>query len=155
MAAPKGNKYWEFRNKHGRDYKYTPDALWDEAIEYFKWIDDNPIKANQNLGTRNVNEVKFKRPYTLIGFCLFADISTDTFYSYKKNKDFIAITHKIENIIYNQKFEGATIGIFKEQIIIRELGLKEQSEIEEIKKDYSKLSYKELYKLKYGKYPDE
>lgn len=38
MSAPKGNNYWEFRNKHGRNHKYTPDLLWDEAVKYFVWI---------------------------------------------------------------------------------------------------------------------
>jgi hypothetical protein len=35
----------------------------------------------------------------------------------------------IEDIIYNQKFEGAAAGLLKENIIARELGLKDQSDI--------------------------
>ena len=34
MAAPKGNEYWKFRGKHGRDYEYTSEALWEEFVAY-------------------------------------------------------------------------------------------------------------------------
>ena len=43
MAAPKGNKFWMLRSKHGRDKLFaTPELLWDAACEYFQWCDENP-----------------------------------------------------------------------------------------------------------------
>ena len=132
MAAPKGNKYWQFRNKHGRDYKYTPIALWEEAIEYFDWIDDNPLLeqklfAYQGIVTKE-NATKM-RAMTITGFCLFADICHVTWANYKDNKDFITIITRIEDIIKSQKFEGAAADLLNPNIIARDLGLRDKSDI--------------------------
>ena len=40
------------------------------------------------------------------------------------------IIHKIEEIIYNQKFEGAAVGIFNSNIIARDLGLSDKKDID-------------------------
>ena len=128
MSAPEGNQFWKLRSKHGRDKLFaTPELLWAAACEYFQWCEDNPIEAYDNKGTRNVNFVKFLRPFTLKGFCLYCDATEHWFIDFKKadHKDFSYIIHKIEEIIYNQKFEGATIGIFNANIIARDLGLSE------------------------------
>jgi len=132
MAAPKNNQFWKLRSKHGRDKLFeTPDLLWQAACEYFQWCVDNPIEAEDNKGTRNVNTVKFNRPFTLKGFCLYVDASEHWLTEFKKTatEDFLYIIRKIEAIIYNQKFEGAAIGIFNANIIARDLGLKERSDI--------------------------
>jgi len=133
MPAPKGNQFWKARYKHGRDKIFShPDELWKAASNYFQYIDDNPIEVNDNKGTKHVNKVKLMRPYTIEGLCIYLNIDKETWYSYKSGEgsyeDFIDVTRKIENIIRNQKFEGAVIGIFKENIIARDLGLKENTE---------------------------
>ena len=43
MSAEVGNKYWQFRDKHGKDHKYTPDSFWEEAVKYFEWVEANPL----------------------------------------------------------------------------------------------------------------
>lgn len=131
MAAPEGNQFWKLRSKHGRDKLFTtPQLLWEAACEYFQWCEDNPIVAEDNKGTKNVNKVEFNRPFTLKGFCLFCDATEHWYYEFKKalkekDKDFLYICRKIEDIIYNQKFEGAAIGIYNANIIARDLGLSE------------------------------
>jgi len=132
MGAPRNNQFWKLRSKHGRDKLFTtPELLWKAACEYFQWCENNPIKAYDNKGTKNVNLVSFRRPFTLKGFCLYCDATEHWYYEFKKalddekDKDFLYICHKIEDIIYNQKFEGAAIGIFNANIIVRNLGLSE------------------------------
>jgi len=133
MAATPGNQFWKLRSHHGRDKLFkTPELLWQAACEYFQWCVDNPIEAEDNKGTRNVNKVKFNRPFTLKGFCLYCGACEEWFKEFKKrdlSKDFITIIRTIEDIIYNQKFEGASIGIFNANIIARDLGLSEHSEL--------------------------
>jgi hypothetical protein len=129
MAAPKGNNYWQFRNKHGRDYKYQPDELWDEFVQYSEWVEKNPLyeqKVFSFQGMISTHEMPKMRAMTVTGFCLFADISYEAFRQYKQNKDFIAITTRIENAIYQQKFEGAAAELLSPAIIARDLGLKDQ-----------------------------
>ena len=133
--APKNNQFWKLRSKHGRDKLFkTPELLWEAACEYFQWCESNPIEAYENKGTKNVNLVKFRRPFTLKGFCIYCDATEHWYVEFKKglkekDKDFLYICRKIEDIIYNQKFEGAAIGIFNANIIARDLGLSEHSDI--------------------------
>lgn len=154
MPAHKGNKYWEFRNKHGRDYKYNPDDLWNEALKYFQWIEENPLwesvlvskgivvnKGTENEQTIYSTSLPKMRAMTLTGFCLFADISLQTFENYTENKDFIDITTRIREIIYSQKFEGASANLLNPNIIARDLGLKDTNvhEINDQRKTISQL----------------
>lgn len=128
MAAPKGNNYWQFRDKHGRDFKYRPEALWDEFVQYSEWLTDNPLYEEKQFafqGVVTIHDAPKMRAMTLTGFCLFADISLDTFQEYRKNKDFIAVCTRIDNAIYQQKFEGAAADLLNPSIIARDLGLKD------------------------------
>ena len=132
MAAPKGNNYWQFRNKHGRDYKYQPDELWDEFVQYSEWVEKNPLheqKVFSFQGMISTHEMPKMRAMTVIGFCLFADISIDTLQNYKQNKDFIDIITRIENAIYQQKFEGASADLLNPNIIARDLGLADKHDM--------------------------
>jgi hypothetical protein len=141
MAAHKGNKYWEFREKHGRNHKYTPEALWKEALLYFQWVEDNPlweaiiiqrgIKVKDKKGNESMKyftKAPKLRAMTVKAFNLYADISHTTWGNYKDNKDFVAITTRIEDVIYSQKFEGAAATLLNPNIIARDLGLKDVSE---------------------------
>lgn len=132
MAAPKGNKFWELRSKHGRDKLFkTPELMWEAACEYFAYIQDNPLEQEEIVKYKDYYEkvpVSKMRPFTLIGLCLYLDCSSSYFRAFKselkeKDKDFLTVITRIEDIIYNQKFEGASSGFFNANIIARDLGL--------------------------------
>lgn len=137
MSAPKGNNYWEFRNKHGRGFKYTPEALWNEAVNYFDWMKNRswnkkePIKSGDLAG--KTMDVPTPTPMSIESFCLFADITPDTFRNYISNdgpyKDFFEVTTIIRTVIEGQQFEGATVGMFSPNIIARKLGLIDRKDI--------------------------
>ncbi len=137
MAAAKGNNYWEFRNKHGRDFSYTPDLLWAEAEKYFEWVSDRvwnkkeAIKSGDMAG--QTMNVPTSTPMSVGGFCLYADIDKTTFLNYESNKepykDFFHVTTHIRNVIESQQFEGATVGAYNPNIIARTLGLADKSEV--------------------------
>ena len=133
-AAPKGNEYWRLRSKDGRDKIFkTPKDLWEAANEYFQWIDDNPFKEEQIVKFKDyhtIGTVSKMRPYTIHGLCNFIDISVDGFALYEKREDFIGVTTRIRQIIYNQKFEGAAAGFLNPNIIARDLGLSDKKEID-------------------------
>ena len=138
MAAPKQNNYWQFRNKHGRDFKYTPDELWNEALAYFEfmsksvWNKKEAIKSGDKAGT--LIDIPTITPLSIETFCLYADISRPTLLNYESNedpyKDFFTITTCIKDIISSQQFEGATVGAYNPNIIARKLGLSDKSETE-------------------------
>lgn len=70
------------------------------------------------------------RAMTIRGLCLYIGIARSTWQEYCKKDDFSAITTRVEDIIYSQKFEGAAADLLDSNIIARELGLKD-------KKDFS------------------
>lgn len=133
MSAPKGNNYWQFRNKHGRDHAYTPEGFWEEAVNYFEWMSEkvwnkkDPIKSGDMAGT--LMDIPTQTPMSIASFCLYADIDENTFQRYEKEtgyNDFWAVTKTIKLIIESQQFEGATVGAFNPNIIAKKLGLVEK-----------------------------
>lgn len=131
MAAPLGNQFWKLRSKHGRDKLFaTPELLWEAACEYFQWADENPITKQDYVG-KDGEEVQRKlgRPYTQSGMCVYLDCSEQMFREAKERKEFTEVCTRISQIIRTQKFEGASVGIFNHNIIARDLGLKDSSDI--------------------------
>lgn len=136
----RGNQLWKIRAKHGRDKLFaTPELMWEAACDYFKWCDENPWYKNEPIKSGDMAgetmKVATQRPYTMQGLCVFLDCSASYFRSFKstlqeKDKDFLTIINKIEEFVYNQKFEGASVGAFNANIIARDLGLTEKKEIE-------------------------
>lgn len=136
MAAPKGNNYWQFAGKHGRSFKYTPDNLWLEALDYFKWMSDRVWNKNEAIKSGDMAgelvQVPTSTPLSIESFCVFADISTDTFRNYNSNtdnyKDFFEVSTRIKTIIETNQLEGATVGAYNPNIIARKLGLVDKKE---------------------------
>lgn len=139
MGAPKGNKFWELRSTHGRKRLFeNAELLWEAACEYFEWCQDHPwSKVETTVRGENIDVKKIptERPFTMTGLCLYLDCNTQYFSQFKKtltaeDKDFSLVITRIEEIIYTHKFEGAAVGAFNANIIARDLGLKDKSEVE-------------------------
>lgn len=138
MAAPVGNEFWKLRNSHGREKLFaTPELLWDAACEYFEWVENNPLhesKAFSFMGQVNIEQVPVMRAMTLSQLCFYLGCNEAYFRTFKKQlppdeKDFNTVISDIENIIFNQKFQGASANLLNANIISRELGLKEHTDV--------------------------
>lgn len=132
MGAPEGNQFWKLRSKHGRDKIWeTPELLWEACCEYFEATDARKwIKVEFNGKDATECEVPTETPYTWTGLYLFLDCAHSTWQEYEKRDDFSAITTRVRNIIYTQKFEGASVGAFNANIIARDLGLTDKKELD-------------------------
>ncbi len=137
MAPPEGNRFWEARATHGRDKIFQDEGmLWDAAVEYFVWVEDNPLQGAKLFKIKNDKDVdeiveesySKMRAMTIEGLCLFLDISRQTWYEYRGLDDYSYIISKIENVIRDQKFSGAAADLLNANIIARDLGLKDSSE---------------------------
>ncbi len=127
-----GNKLWQMRSKDGKEPKYKPDALWEKALEYFQWIEDNPLLEEQLFAYQGIitrQTVTKMHAMTYQGLELFLDISRQTWDNYRKNNDYLAVTNAIEKIIYEQKFSGAAATLLNPNIIARDLGLSDKRDI--------------------------
>lgn len=158
MAAPVGNQFWKQRVKHGRNKIFdSADDLWKACQKYFRWVDKNPLyesKAFPYKGVVVVENIPKMRAMTITGLCLFLGISSETWYSWRNDKDFSDIITRVEEIIRTQKFEGASADLLNANIIARDLGLADKRETdhttkgEKINLDLSKLSTDELKVLR-------
>lgn len=118
--------YYQFRNKHGKPPRYTPEELLREAEAYFKWVEENPLYETK-LFAYKAKVVEHKIPrmraMTIGGFCLFADIAYQTFNDYDKKEAYSEVIQYIKNTVKTQKFEGASADMLNANIISRDLGL--------------------------------
>lgn len=140
MGAPKGNKFWELQSKHGRDKLFaTPELLWEAAKEYFDWCVDNPLMEVDFRG-KDATEVELPkmRAFTIQGLSLYLGVNTTYLYDFQdgiKGKDdelskaFSEIINRIRQIIYTQKFTGAAAGFLNPNIIARDLGLVDKTDL--------------------------
>jgi len=132
MPAPKNNLFWLARSSHGRNpiFKY-PEELWRACLEWFQWVEDNPLleeKAVQFQGEFVKTDVRKMRAMTIGGLCIFLDIGESTWFDYCKKEDFSEVTKKVDQIIRNQKFVGASADLLNANIIARDLGLADKQD---------------------------
>ena len=134
MAAPANNQFWKLRSKHGRDKIFeTPEMLWEAACEYFEACENNNLEETDFRG-KDATEVTIPkmRAFTWAGLETFLDMSDEGLRNYKvkpEYKDFVGVITRIERIMYDQKFTGAAAGLLNPAIIARDLGLKEQTDM--------------------------
>lgn len=134
MAAPKGNKFWEARSSHGPNPKFkNSNDLWAACLEYFEWAYDNPLqesKVAQSGGEPKVITLPKMRAMTIMGLCVFLDITEQTWREWRANrKDLSSVITRVEQIIRTQKFEGAAADLLNPNIIARDLGLADKQEL--------------------------
>lgn len=137
MAAPQGNEYYKLRGKDGRDRIFeTPEDLLKACNDYFQWCQDNPLlettlqkrKVSRDEEVIERHTLPKMRAYTIHGLCNYLDISVRGFNLYEEREDFMPVTTRARQIIYNQKFEGAASGFLNPNIIARDLGLVDKKE---------------------------
>lgn len=133
MSAPIGNTFWEARSTHGRAPIFgSPEELWTACCEYFAWVDENPLYESKGFAFQGVvTEHSFPkmRAMTVVGLCIFLDISVRTWAEYRDRQDFTPITTRVDEIIRTQKFQGAAADLLNANIIARDLGLADKSEL--------------------------
>lgn len=114
--------------------RLTPEALWDLACLYFQGEQEDTmdkkdfIRSGESAGMTVT--IKAIRPFSWVSFDLFLlyhGIKT-SIDNIRENKDgrfaeFQETIAKIGRVIYEQKFDGAAIGEYNPQLIIRDLGL--------------------------------
>ena len=115
-------------SKGGRPCTYTPEALYAKFEEYKEWVKDHPItrmSAYQGVPFG----IPTDRPMTIVGFCVFADISTETFRGYGKRQEFFGVLARVRETIETDQLEGAMVNQFNSSIVARVLKLADRTEV--------------------------
>lgn len=143
MAAPLGNNFWTLRETHGRDREYeSVQEMADMIVSYVEWAHSTPWLKPEQLKKPVIKEVKSdgtkvyetivmiptERPLSIKALCDHLGIHHKTWKTYGKREDFRALVSRTEQFIESQQWEGATVGVFRENIIARTLGLIDKNE---------------------------
>lgn len=132
MAAPAGNRFWEARSSHGRSPIFrTPEDLWAACLEYFEWVEDNPLYEVKPFAYQGVvvqEPVAKMRAMTMMGLCNFLDIGTSSWADYRNREGYSEVVLRAEQVMRQQKFEGASADLLNPNIIARDLGLADKQE---------------------------
>lgn len=133
MAAPAGNQFWRARSSHGRKPIFaSADDLWTACEEYFEWVDENPLYEDKIISFQGVAThvpTAKMRAMTIAGLCLFLDISQQAWSEYKSRDGFGEVTKQVDDTIRTQKFAGAAADLLNANIIARDLGLSDKTEL--------------------------
>ena len=129
-----GNRIWEARSTCGPNPKFAgPEELWAACVEYFDWNEDNPLyeaKLTSYQGENKIEPLPKLRAMTIGGLCIFIGISQRLWSEWRSSRpDLLPVMHEAEELIRRQKFEGAAADLFNPNIIARDLGLADKSEL--------------------------
>jgi len=132
-----GNQWWKQTiTPAGRKLLFkSPKHLWKCCCQYFDFQDAKKIIKLEVRGKDTV-EVPVSPPYTMAGLCLYLGVNSQYIAELEErigkkdadkitdiDKEFTEVCARVKQIIYIQKFEGATVNIFNASIIGQELGL--------------------------------
>ena len=124
-------------------YKYTADSLkfmfeeYKNDMQNYYYLRPELIKGGDYAG--QVVNVKIPKPYSIISFCMFAEITTGTFWNYcnKDSEDFntykgdellertklLEVALYVKEAIQDPQVGGATAGIYNANIVARVNGI--------------------------------
>lgn len=106
----------------------TPEALWSSAVQYFQWVEDNPLveeKVFFNKDGAHREDITHPRPMTLKAMWVHMNIGKASWYDYRAKEDYANVCEEIDSIIYEQKFSYAAADMMNAQLIGKELGIAE------------------------------
>lgn len=130
-----GNQLWKLRKKWEGSPKVfkSPEELFAKCITYFEWADANPVTKQIIHQGQVTGYEEHSRPYTLDGLCTTLGISISAWGRYRKDethKDFHEVCLYVDQIIREQKFSGAAVGVFNASLIGNEIGIKSHTQAE-------------------------
>lgn len=137
----KGSKWWEGMTVPTSTRKFTAEALIKVFQEYMDdnetrgWDKDDFIKSGPDAG--RIITVRIPNPPSIMGFCLYAGITEQTFNNYRRANDSCfeaacAVDYGIKMV----QIGGAAANVFNANIIARIAQLIDKREVE-VKTDMS------------------
>ncbi|MBG6206255.1 hypothetical protein IWQ49_000902 [Labrenzia sp. EL_126] len=109
----------------------SPEELLERFVAYADHTTANPYFKEISFKTESGvlrEKVRVARPMSIAGFCTFLGVSSQAWrYWRAKRGDLAEATELIDNAVFAHKFEGAAAGIFKANIISRELSHRHQT----------------------------
>lgn len=103
----------------GPNAEYRPSELLQLATDYFEYMRGKVWYRAGVLKNGVTYELPTQCPLTFSGFRLFTGISSARWNKYKENIAYADICEWVEDHIFTQNFEGASVGAFNPGLIAR------------------------------------
>lgn len=136
-------------NSTGRKPRYSPQQIAEQFVMYINDLSENVIEVETDYRrqTQNGNDkdgskggrvsqrrtMKYARPPKILDFVTrWLGMTHQWWYALpngKRGKAYAQVIERIEQYVYDVKFDGAVVGIYNPSIIARDLGLKENINI--------------------------
>ena len=111
----------------------TPEELLEACCGYFEWIEQNSLEEEVLVSYQGLTTHETKHhpsAMLLSSLCLYIGVDPSTWSGWRKTRpDLSSVMQWAEDVIYDQKFRGAAGGMFSPNIIARDLGLADRSEL--------------------------
>jgi len=125
-------EWWDARSSCGSKPVFTDaNILWNACREYFRWNEEHPLwetKVVSYKGIAHQEPVAKTRAMTLTSLCCFLDIPTAEWDNLRKVPELLPICVRVEEVIFDQKLQGASADLLNANIIARDLKLKDHQE---------------------------
>lgn len=129
-------KYGWYHQAIRRKYEDAA-ALMDVGLEYIRFCQNHPLQGEKvafHEGKAVRTHVNKIRAMTITGLCLFMGITVPGWHAWKRDRCpndpmWKMAMDNIEQAIYDQKFGAAAADLLNAQIVMRDLGLKERTDI--------------------------
>lgn len=133
---PTSPNLWTARTSYGSRAKVgvlrfsTPLELWLACVEYFEWVEANPLiegKVVSYKGDTEIVSLPKMRAMTQFGMCVFLGIGPENWRNYCEREGYVEVCRTVEAVIREQKFTGAAADLLNANLIARDLGLAEKT----------------------------
>lgn len=133
----KGDHPWQISARKMINPPIYDDAidLLNDVCEYFNWLHDNPIIVKKLVSYQGISvleDVPVMRAPTLQSMCGYLGIKRTTWGGWRRGEHAAhlqEVAKWADDRMYELKFEGAAAGILNPNLVARDLGLAERTEI--------------------------
>lgn len=126
----RGNRIWSTRKTWGPPPLYAgPDELWAKCVEYFDWLDENPIIEQKAVAGKGVVNVYRNHPPTIEGLCVHLGVSTKTWWDWRNDRpDLVNVIARVDQMIRGDQIVGGLTDQYNSNLTARITGLADKSE---------------------------
>lgn len=124
-------KYGDIANLNHR-HPMTPETVFNLAVKYFSWAEDQAIKAIETASFQGVvteNLVHKPRIFTLNGFCLYCGVTASSIQSWRASPGFAEVVEFIDSVIHEQKYQLAASNLINAGFVGKEIGIDKATEV--------------------------
>ncbi|UGO52634.1 putative terminase small subunit [Klebsiella phage vB_KpnD_Opt-79] len=114
------------------NHKFTPEQVFDLAVKYFTWAEEQAIKAIETASFQGIvteNLIHKPRVFTITGFQLFCGVGHNAISKWRSSPGFDEVMEFVDSVIFEQKYQLGVNNIVNPGLIGKDLGIDKPQEV--------------------------